>query len=122
MTLEEFNRVDTRTGRPCSHWSDERWQQHFRVLRLKVKPIKNRKYRKMNYVPIKHPKDEDWHGETNYQCYCKYINEVLTSIRLGYKDYCYYIYQIADLLKFEPNLKTRFCGGDELSPYIEVWL
>lgn len=122
MTLEEFNRVDIRTGRPCLHWNNKKWQAFYKILRLKVTPIKNPEYRKMRCSSVRLAEGEEYQGETNYQSYCRYLNDVLTSIRLGGTEYCYYIYQIADLLKFEPNLKTRFCGGDELSPYIEVWL
>lgn len=42
-----------------------------------------------------------YHGDTQYQYYCRYINDILWSIRHGKVDYCYYIYQIAELLRFE---------------------
>ena len=59
-----------------------------------------------------------YHGCTNWQQYCSYINDILSIIRSGQVDYCYYIYQILDLLKFHyDDLKTRYCDG-----YWEVWL
>ena len=59
-----------------------------------------------------------YHGLTNWQSYCSYINDVLRNIRKGQVDYCYYIYQILDLLKFHySDLKTKYCDG-----YWEVWL
>lgn len=57
-------------------------------------------------------------GCTNYQEYCSYINDVLSNIRAGQKDYGYFIYQIMDLAKFHyHDLRTKYCDG-----YWEVWL
>ena len=59
-----------------------------------------------------------YHGTTNWQEYCSFINDMLRNIRAGQVDYCYFIYQIMDLLKFHYNdLKTKYCDG-----YWEVWL
>lgn len=56
--------------------------------------------------------------------YVDYINDVLKVIRSGKKsksDFCYKIYQVADLLRFEINLKSRLIHSDGCSR-IEVWL
>ena len=58
-------------------------------------------------------------GKTSWQSYCAYINDVLSQIGLGNVDYCFYKYQIEQLLKFHHDtLKTRLCDGW----YWEVWL
>ena len=36
-----------------------------------------------------------------WERYCQFINDVLRNIRKGETDYCYFVYQIADLLQFE---------------------
>ena len=61
-----------------------------------------------------------YHGETNWQRYVSYINDVLNTIEHGEHDYCYFIYQIDELLKFHKNdLATRYYEEDR---YFEVWL
>lgn len=56
--------------------------------------------------------------------YCDFINDILKNIRHKSKtiriDYAYYIYQICDLLRFEPNLQTRLVHN-ECGDYFEVW-
>ena len=63
----------------------------------------------------------EYHGETSWQRYKQYINDVLRTIRNKETDYCYYAYQVQELLRFEPNLKSRFVNDDGLQ-YWEVWL
>ena len=57
--------------------------------------------KKMRVIPEPRNFVGTYHGKTQYQCYCDFINDVLNSIRRGKPDYCYYIYQIAELLKYE---------------------
>ena len=47
-------------------------------------------------------------GETQWNRYCEFINSVLKSIRSGEEDYCFYPYQIAELLRFEQGLKAEY--------------
>lgn len=60
----------------------------------------------------------EYHGKTQYQSYCDFINDILKNIRSGGLDYCYYIYQIADLLRYEPNLKSKW----EPDGYFLIWI
>ena len=104
-------RPDTRT--PDPKMTKEEWQTYFRALRMMVTPIQSRK---MFEVKLRmHGKDAyddlstEYHGDTIWQCYCKFINGVLHYIRLGEVDYCYFIYQIAELLKYEHDrLRTEW--------------
>lgn len=121
ITYDSLSRADIRTGRPCLHWNDQKWQEFFFLLKLHI-PQADPAVRLMPLPDIALRPGENYQGCTNYQYYCKYINGILSAIRSGQADYCYYIYQIADLCRFEPDLKTRFCGGRTLSPYIKVWL
>lgn len=116
-----FNHIDIRTGRPCLHWDNAKWQLFFSRLKLHIQPAPNAECN-LPFPGIRLKSGEDYYGNTNYQYYCRYINDVLTTIRHGKDDYCYFIYQIADLCRYEPELKTELCGGRELSPYIRVWL
>lgn len=128
MTLEELREmklVSNTNGRPSSTLTDEKWQKEFNVRKLFVKPVsKNIKRfgRKNSFSEETGYWNEEtmgvYHGATNWQDYCSSINDVLSNIRAGQVDYCYFIYQIMDVLKFYyDTLKTKYCDG-----YWEVWL
>lgn len=127
MTLEELkeNKIISNTdGRPSYSLTNEKWQNELDVRKLFIKPYKDGSRKRLSG---KHSKEfGTWNEEingtytgcTNWQSYSRYINDVLSNIRAGQVDYCYYIYQIIDLLKFHfDDLKTRYCDG-----YWEVWL
>lgn len=126
MTLEEFREmriVSNTNGRPASTLTDEKWQTEFQVRKMFIIPY-NRKVKLLRgqYTKESGKWNEEiqgtYHGQTNWQEYCAYINNVLRNIRSGQVDYCYYIFQIMDLLKFHlEDLKTKYCDG-----YWEVWL
>lgn len=128
MTLEELREmklVSNTNGRPSSTLTDEKWQKEFNIRKLFVKPVnkditklgQNMKYSKETGYWNEETMDT-YHGTTNWQEYCSFINDMLRNIRAGQVDYCYYIYQIMDLLKFHyNNLRTKYCDG-----YWEVWL
>lgn len=126
MTLEELREmklVSNTNGRPSSNLTDEKWQKEFNVRKLFITPYnKNITKLKGKNSTESGKWDEEkqgaYHGQTNWQEYCSYINDVLNNIRSGQVDYCYYIYQIMDLAKFHFNtLRTKYCDG-----YWEVWL
>ncbi len=126
ITLEELREmrlISNTDGRPSPSLTDEKWQQEFLLRKMFVTP-----YRKeVKKLGGKFSRESgmwnnetmgEFHGQTNWQSYCSYINDVLNNIRSGQTDYCYYIYQITELLKFHyDTLKTRYCDG-----YWEVWL
>lgn len=126
MTLEELKEmkiVSNTNGRPSSALTDEKWQKEFNVRKLFIIPHN----KDVKQLKCKNSKESGkwneetqgtYHGQTNWQEYCAYINDVLRNIRSGQIDYCYYIYQIMELAKFHfDTLKTRYCDG-----YWEVWL
>lgn len=126
MPLEQLRKmkiVSNTDGRPSDTLTDEKWQREFEVRKLFVHP-NDQKHTKMNGPYSREPgvwndkSDAGYPGPTNWQSYCSYMNDVLRNIRSGQTDYCYFIYQILDLLKFHyDELKTKYCDG-----YWEVWL
>lgn len=127
MTPEELKskKILSHTdGRPSSTLTDEQWQKEFTIRKLFITPYKRGKSKKFSskYVREKETWREEtqrtYEGYTNWQSYSAFINDILSNIRAGQVDYCYYIYQISDLVRFHYNdLRTKYCDG-----YWEVWL
>lgn len=92
--------INEKTGRPPVGYSNAQWQQDFIHIKAVVQPSLSSKGR-MRAVSDSHRVDSEYHGKTQYQYYCSFINDILSNIRRGKTDCCYYIYQIADLLKYE---------------------
>lgn len=127
MTLEELREtklISNSDDRPTSTLTDEKWQKEFEIRKRFVMPYKDGNTKKLSgkYTKESGKWNEETCGEylgcTNWQSYCTYINEILRNIRSGQIDYCYYIYQILDLLKFHhEDLRTKYMDG-----YWKVWL
>lgn len=45
--------------------------------------------------------------------YANYINDILDNVRAGQSDYCFYVYQVADLLRYEHNLCVDWSEREE---------
>ncbi len=127
MTIEELREqklISNTNGRPSSTLTDEKWQKEFTIRKLFITPyqegttkILKGKYSKESGSWTVETQGE-YYGTTSWQSYCAYINDVLQNIRRGQIDYCYFIFQIQDLLKFHfDDLRTRYRDG-----YWEVWL
>lgn len=127
MTLEELEErriISNTNGRPTSTLTDEKWQKEFNIRKMLITPYKDGHRKKISgkYARESGKWNEETQGKydgcTNWQSYCTYINDILTNIRAGQIDYCYFIYQILDLLKFHyDDLRTKYRDG-----YWEVWL
>lgn len=117
--LKELRLISNSNGTPPSIMTDEKWQKEFEIRKLLIKPYpKNIKKLSGLYSRESGKIKDPYYGTTNWQQYCSFINDVLRNIRNSHVDYCYYIYQIEDLLKFHHDtLRTKYC--DE---YWEVWL
>lgn len=121
--LKEMKLISNTNGRPSSTLTDEKWKKEFNIRKLFVKPYD----KSITKLGGKHSKESgmwnedtqgEYYGTTNWQEYCSFINDILKNIRSGQVDYCYYIFQIIDLLKFHlDDLRTKYCDG-----YWEVWL
>ena len=90
--------INEKTGRPPKNYTNSQWQQDLIRIRAVVQPAS---FNKMKIIPEPRNFKGTYYGKTQYQYYCDFINDVLNSIRRGKSDYCYYIYQIAELLKYE---------------------
>lgn len=126
MTLEELRElrlISNTDGRPTSYMTDEKWQKEFDLRKMFITPCnKNIKRFGGKFSKESGKWNEEtmgeYYGKTNWQEYCSYINDVLRNIQAGQVDYCYFIYQIIDLLKFHyDDLRTKYCDG-----YWKVWL
>lgn len=121
--LRELRKVSNTDGRPSPDLTDKKWQEEFRLRRLFVQPTEAKKFGGRHARMVKageidgdlSPTSTEF---TNYRQYSCFINDILDNIRRNQVDYCYYIYQILDLLPFHRDeLRTRYCDG-----YWEVWL
>ncbi len=126
MTLEELRElhlISNTNGRPSYSMTDEKWQKEFNLRKLFITPYpKEISKMKGKYSKESGTWNEEtqgtYYGCTDWQSYCSYINDILNNIRAGQVDYCYFIYQIIDLIKFHfDDLRTRYRDG-----YWEVWL
>ena len=117
FTLEELRRmklISNSDGRPLDRLTDEKWQQEFSIRKLFVTPYSGKSNVKRMRMSILDNRED----VTTWQEYCRFINDILTNIESGQVDYCYFVYQILDLLKFHYNdLRTKYRDG-----YWEVWL
>ena len=101
MTMDDLrkNKIISNTdGKPSPSLTDEKWQMEFNIRKMFINTCQGYTAgSKSNHI---------------------YITDVLNNIQHGQVDYCYFIYQIMDLLKVYPvSLKTRYRDG-----YWEVWL
>lgn len=126
MTLEELREkrlISNTNGRPVFGLTDQTWQREFMIRKLFITPFDKRIKKLGGRCSQESGRwDEEsqgtYYGCTNWQSYCSFINDILKNIRKGQVDYCYYIFQIMDLLRFHyHDLRTRYQDG-----YWEVWL
>lgn len=125
-TIEDLKRmrlISNTDNKPSPTLTDEKWQKEFQIRKMFITPYpKNIKRMSGRYYKEIGKWNSETQGKydgcTNWQSYCAYINDVLSNIQSGQVDYCYFIYQIMDLVKFHyQTLKTKYCDG-----YWEVWL
>lgn len=92
-------------------YTDNQWQLDFIDLKSKVEQCEATLMPSVREVS--ETAYQKYHGKTQYQRYCDFINSVLKNIRKGHIDYCFYIYQIAELLKYEhDNLKVTWLEAE----------
>ena len=108
-------------GRPSDNMTDKIWQSVFKEIQKRNIPFIDGETKRMKCRYIRAAIDENGQympdQTTTYQRYCMFINSTLRDIRLGKVAYAYYLHQIFVLLRFHPELHTRFKDY-----YWEVWL
>lgn len=127
MELNDLRLINLNAGKPDINMTDAVWQQYFSIMKLITKQGKSRRMKRSHVRSSidKYSDEPVYLGETLYSNYCSFINSVLGTIRgssneLPQHDYCFFIYQITDLLRFEHDkLKTKWHPEYEC---FEVWL
>lgn len=124
MKLEELQKVSLTAKQPEKDVNDKQWQDYFKVMKVMTKQSnETRMSNKTTPILINgYGADEQflYKGDTQWEIYVKFINDVLSNIRRGEFDYCFYIYQIAELLRFEhERLRTMWRPEDKC---FQVWL
>lgn len=71
--------------------TDSAWQKQFYELRQAVKPSMNKSMKTSYPVRVNGWYEKSERVDTQWQNYCRFINDILKNIRLGEKDYCYHI-------------------------------
>ena len=84
--------------------TDAEWKKFFTQMKVDIKPTGT------DYMPI--PEKDTQNVTCDFQ-YEQFINDILDTIRHGETDYCYYIFQIRDLLMYEPRLKAKWLQDDD---------
>lgn len=108
------------SARPSTKMTNSQWQQKFQIMKVNTIPSKEKKLISCVGSSRDYGLTGGDYQETAYVRYKQYINDVLRTIRMGHEDYCYFTYQIKELLRFEhERLKTRYIPSDQL--WI-VWL
>lgn len=111
MKIEEFKNISDSKGKPNPLMTNTQWQEYFNIMKLSIQQSKNKRMKASSSpIVVNHYMADNqftYCGETQWTKYRNYINSVLSAIRKGEYDYCYFVYQIADLLKYEhDNLRT----------------
>ena len=121
--LQKMRQFINKKGRPTENLNNRIWQKIFYELNNVTIPYIDGEKKRMSLRTARTELDE-W-GEyemdktTDYHRYCMFINQTLREIRSNKVAYCYFYYQIGQLLKFHKNLHTKF---NERGRYWEVWL
>lgn len=124
MTLKDLETIDLSADCPPAEMTDDQWQKYFIEMKSLVQPAKERSMncRRSSMTVNGHRLEtqSSYSGDTQWYYYCQFINSILSAIRHKEHDFCYNIYQITDLLKYEHDrLQTRWLPEDRC---IEVWL
>lgn len=127
MTIREsqmlmYRDTSPTSGVPMPAMTDRQWQIKFSYMRSNTRPSKQRQLADTPWEHISHDAfgNKRYDGYSNWQTYCAFINDVLRQLRKSRTDFCYYTYQIQELLRFEPDcLQTKYFPEDQ---YWAVWL
>lgn len=117
--LKDKRLISNFDNRPSDRLTDEKWQQEFQIWKDVIKPC-SKKTKKLSVMDFRKENNISYHKRIDYPTYCTYMNGVLENIQKGATDFCYYTYQILDLLKFyKDELRTKYFDDDK---YWAVWL
>lgn len=110
MNVINLDMVDLSALSQPAEMTDDQWQQYFNNMKSLVSPSNEKRLKVGKSFTLGYRRLESqstYSGDTQWQRYCQFINGILKAIRNGEEDYCFYIYQVADLLRFEHD---RLCA------------
>lgn len=94
--------VRSNTKRPPKGYTNEQWQSDFIAIKSEVQKSR------ASFIY------DSYYQVIPDRSYSDFINDILDIIRTGGTDYCFYVYQIADLLQYEyDDLCVDWIEGDE---------
>ena len=98
-------------GEPRGNMTDSQWEKCFNQLRKMTRQSRHKNIvcrDDLNKYFSKLYNNQEL-SDPSLERYSQFINGILKSIRGGKEDYCFYVYQVADLLQFEhEHLKVRW--------------
>ena len=123
MKLEELQTISLTAQKPDKDMTDKEWQEYFRIMKTLTHQVKEKRMScRTSPILINGYSDNQftYQGDTQWIKYKEFINSILFAIRHGECDYCFYIYHIAELLRYEhDNLRTKWLPDDNC---FQVWL
>ena len=106
MTTKQYTTKSFNGYRIADKMTAMEWDDFFTFMKAHIKPRKTKYMTKPDALHI--TGEADYHMETEAWRYRGFINNVLKSVRLGEVDYCFYVFQVRDLLKYEPRITVRY--------------
>ena len=107
MNVQDFKTPKYFNARKLSNdMTDKEWQEFFAYMKSAIKPTGKKYMSVPKITPIK--EGQEYNGESQEWRYRQFINDMLHTIRKGKVDYCFFVFQIKDLLKYEPRLKVTW--------------
>lgn len=123
MKLEELQTISLTAKKPDKDMTDKEWQEYFGIMKTLTHQVKEKRMScRTSPILINGYSDNQftYQGDTQWIKYKEFINSILFAIRHGECDYCFYIYHIAELLRYEhDNLRTKWLPDDNC---FQVWL
>lgn len=123
MKLEELQTISLTAKKPDKDMTDKEWQEYFGIMKTLTHQVKEKRMScRTSPILINGYSDNQftYQGDTQWTKYKEFINSILFAIRYGECDYCFYIYHIAELLRYEhDNLRTKWLPDDNC---FQVWL
>lgn len=123
MKIEELQSISLTAKKPDKDMTDKEWQEYFGIMKTLTHQVKEKRMScSTSPILINGYSDNQftYQGDTQWTKYKEFINSILFAIRHGECDYCFYIYHIAELLRYEHDkLRTKWLPDDNC---FQVWL
>jgi len=100
-------RITMQSSIPPSDYTNQQWQNDLAELKEKIEPSPRKRMVTIR-ESAKKTESGSYYGKTQYQYYCAFINDILEQIRSGQEAFCYYVYQVIDVLRFEKEVDVNY--------------